>query len=46
MTRVEAMRSSKRFGKALFAVLVIGVVLLAVWVNTKPVAVAPTCRWL
>ena len=40
MTRVEAMRSSQRFGKAVIAVLVIGVVLLAVWVNTKPVAVA------
>ncbi len=40
MTRVEAMHSSKRFGKALFVVLVIGVGLLAVWVNTKPVAVA------
>ncbi|HEU4932213.1 MAG TPA: hypothetical protein VFT48_09025 [Pyrinomonadaceae bacterium] len=40
MTRVEAMRSSQRFGKALFAVLVIGVVLVAVWANTKRISVA------
>jgi hypothetical protein len=50
MTRVEAMRSSqrsyeivvhfKRFGKAVIAVVAIGVVLLAVWANTKRIGVA------